>query len=153
MLASMKRVPARLLQLAVVLAALGALALLLVEPVFEGRNAHATLPQVYFNDPFLAFAYLGSVPFFVAAFQVFKLLGFAATHGVFPSTAGASLRLVRTCALTVMGFVAVGEAYIMLHESDDRAGGVAMGVLVLCGCVAVTTTATLLERRAAALRT
>jgi hypothetical protein len=150
MLAAMKRVPARLLQLVVVLAALGVLAFLLVEPLFEGRNAHASLFQVYFDDPFLAFAYLGSIAFFVAAYQAFRLLGFAGRHGAFPPTTGDSLRLIRACAFTLLGFVAVGELYILLHESDDRAGGVAMGLLIACGCAAVATAATLLERRSRA---
>jgi hypothetical protein len=149
MLPAMKRVPARLLQFAVLLAGIGAMAGLLVEPVFEGRNAHSTLLQVYFNDPFLAFAYFGSIPFFVAAHQAFKLLGFAARHGAFPPTLGASLRLIRACAFTIVGFVAIGEVFIMLHESDDRAGGVAMGLFIILGCVAVATVATLLERRSA----
>ena len=42
MLPVMNPVLSRLLQLAVLLVALGALAFLLVEPVFEGRNAHST---------------------------------------------------------------------------------------------------------------
>jgi hypothetical protein len=147
MLADMKRVPARLLQIAVLLAGIGALAFLLLEPVFEGRNAHATLAQVYFNDPFLAFAYLGSIPFFVAAYQAFQVLGFAGRHGEFPPTAGASLRLIRACAFTIVGFVAVGEVFIVLHESDDRAGGVAMGLITIFGCALAVTVATLLERR------
>ena len=144
---SMKRFPARLLQFAVVLAGIGALAFLLVEPVFEGRNANATLFQVYFNDPFLAFAYVGSIPFFIAVYQAFLVLGFAGQHGAFPPTVGASLRIIRACALTIIGFVAVGEVFIMLHESDDRAGGVAMGLFIIFGCVLVATVATLLERR------
>ena len=152
MLPAMKRVPARLLQFAVALAAIGALALLLVEPLFEGRNAHATAFEVYFNDPFLAFAYVGSIAFFVAAYQAFTVLGFAARHGAFPPSVGASLRLIRACAFTIVGFVAVGEVYILLHESDDRAGGVAMGLLIMSGCAVVATAATLLERRSAALR-
>jgi hypothetical protein len=147
MLADMKRVPARLLQIAVLLAGIGALAFLLLEPVFEGRNAHATLAQVYFNDPFLAFAYLGSIPFFVAAYQAFQVLGFAGRHGAFAPTAGASLRLIRACAFTIVGFVAVGEVFIVLHESDDRAGGVAMGLITIFGCALAVTVATLLERR------
>jgi hypothetical protein len=151
-IAAMKRVRARLLQFAVVLAATGALAFMLAEPVFEGRNAHATLLQVYFDDPFLAFAYLGSIPFFIAACQAFRVLGFAGEHGAFPPTVGASLRRIRACAFTIVGFVVVGEAYILLHESDDRAGGVAMGLLILFGCVAVATGATRLERRSTALR-
>jgi hypothetical protein len=148
----MNPVLSRLLQFAVVLVALGALAFLLVEPVFEGRNAHSTLFQVYFNDPFLAFVYVGSIPFFVAAFQAFKLLGFAGRHGSLPPTVGASLRRIRGCAFAIAGFVAIAVAYILWHESDDRAGGVAMCVLIMLGCAAVAAVATLLERRSAGFR-
>ena len=71
----MNRLLARILQVAVVLFGIAALAFLLVEPHLEGRNAHATVFQVYFHDPFLAFAYLGSIAFFAAVFQALKVLG------------------------------------------------------------------------------
>ena len=61
-------VPTISLQAVIVLIGVGALALILWEPQIEGRNAHATQFEIYFKDPFLAFAYLGSVPFFVAGF-------------------------------------------------------------------------------------
>ena len=67
------------LQAVVVLIGIGALALLLWEPHLEGRNAHATLFQIYFNDPFLGYAYIATIPFFVALFQAFKLLAFCRT--------------------------------------------------------------------------
>ena len=63
------------LQVVVVLFGVGSLALLLWEPHLEGRNAHASLFQIYFNDPFFAYAYTGSLAFFVALYQAFKLLG------------------------------------------------------------------------------
>ena len=69
--------------LVVVLIGLGALALLLWEPHLEGRNAHATLFEIYFNDPFLAYAYGASIPFFVSLYQAFKLLGYAGQNQVF----------------------------------------------------------------------
>jgi uncharacterized membrane protein YraQ (UPF0718 family) len=55
----------------VVLMGIGTLVLLLWEPQIEGRNAHATLYQIYFNDPFLAYAYIASIAFFVALYQTF----------------------------------------------------------------------------------
>jgi hypothetical protein len=62
-------VPTIFLQAVIVLIGIGALALMLWEPHIEGRNAHATLFEIYFNDPFLAYAYLASIPFFVALYQ------------------------------------------------------------------------------------
>src|SRR6185369_9307607 len=69
---------AMFLRFALVLIGFGALALLLWEPRIEGRNAHATLFEIYFKDPILAYAYVASIPFFIALFQAFKVLGY---HG------------------------------------------------------------------------
>jgi hypothetical protein len=68
--ANMKRSPAIFLQVVVVLVGVGAIALLLWEPQTEGRNKHATLFETY-SDPFQAYVYLGSTPFFVALYQAF----------------------------------------------------------------------------------
>ena len=73
----MRRAIIYFLRTVTVVIGLGALALLLWEPHIEGRNAHATLFQIYFNDPFLAYAYLASIPFFVAVYQAFKFLGYS----------------------------------------------------------------------------
>ena len=40
------------LQVVIVLLGIGALALMLWEPHVEGRNARATLFEIYFKDPF-----------------------------------------------------------------------------------------------------
>ncbi len=59
----MKSSHAWFLQVVIVLLGLGALGFLLGEPHLEGRNAHATVFEIYFHDPFLAYAYLGAVRF------------------------------------------------------------------------------------------
>src|SRR5688500_20329634 len=75
------------LQTVVVLIGVGALALLLWEPHLEGRNAKATPFEIYFKDPFLAYAYVGSIPFFVALYQAFKVLRYAGRNQVFSQEA------------------------------------------------------------------
>ena len=40
------------LQVVIVFIGIGSVGLLLWEPHIEGRNAHATVFQIYFNDPF-----------------------------------------------------------------------------------------------------
>jgi hypothetical protein len=137
----MKRSSTIFLQVIVVLIGIGALALMLWEPHVEGRNAHATLFQIYFKDPFLAFAYTASIAFFVALYQGFKVLGYVRENKVFSQAAVKALRTIKYCALAIIGFVAVGEIFILLHASDDRAGGVFMGVLITFGSVVIATAA------------
>jgi Protein of unknown function (DUF2975) len=143
----MKRSSTIFLQVVIVLIGIGALALLLWEPRIEGRNAHATNFEIYFNDPFLALVYAGSIPFFIALYQAFKVLGYTGQNKIFSQAAVKALRTIKYCALTIIGFVVVEEIFIMLnHGSDDPAGGVFMGILITFGSIVVATAAAMFER-------
>ena len=139
-------VPTAFLQAVVVLVGLGSLAFLLREPHLEGRNANSTVFEVYFKDPFLAYAYVGSVPFFVGLYQVFGLLR-SIRHGrVFAQANVNALRMLKRCALATVGFVAGGELFILLNSSEDRAGGVFIGVIITFGSIVVVAVAAMFER-------
>src|SRR5438874_1237267 len=133
----MKKGSATFLQVVVVLIGIGALAFLLWEPHIEGRDAHATLSQIYFHDPFLAYAYVASIAFFVALYQAFKVLGYARENKAFSQPAVNALRTIKYCAISIIGFVAVGEIFIMFGNSDDRAGGVFMGLMITFGSIVI----------------
>lgn len=139
-------VPTIFLQTVIVLIGIGALALMLWEPHIEGRNAHATLFEIYFKDPFLAYAYVASVPFFVALYQAFNVLAYIRENKAFSQATVKALRTIKFCALAIIGFVAVGELFIMLGSSDDRAGGVFIGILITFGSVVVAAAAAMFER-------
>ena len=129
-----------------VVVGVGALALLLWEPHIEGRNAHASLFAIYFQDPFLAYAYIASIPFFVGLHQAFKLLGYAGQDHEFSTSALRSLRTIKVCAILLVGFVAGAEVFILLQRGEDRAGGVMMGILIAFLCIVVATATSVLER-------
>jgi hypothetical protein len=40
------------------------------------------------------------------------------------------MRTIKYCAMAIVGFVAGAEIFILLNTSDDRAGGVFMGILI-----------------------
>ena len=105
---------------------IGALALMLWEPHIEGRNAHATLFEIYFKDPFLAYAYIASIPFFVALYQAFKVLGYAGQNKVFSRGLGAKI-------------------FILFGNSDDRAGGI-LASLITFGSIVLAAAAATFER-------
>ena len=134
------------LQAVIVLIGIGALALMLWEPHIEGRNAHATLFQIYFNDPFLAYAYTTSISFFAALYQAFKVLNYIRQNRAFSPASVKALRTIKFCAMAMIGFVAAGEVFIMLGSSDDRAGGVFIGILIAFGSLVVAATAAMFER-------
>lgn len=129
-----------------VLIGIAALAALLWEPHLEGRNAHSTVFEIYFQDPFLAYAYVASIPFFVGLWHAFKVLGYAGADRQFSAAAVRSVRVIRRCALALIGFIAVGEFIILSGESDDAAGGIVIGGIFIFASIVVAAAMSVLER-------
>lgn len=142
----MKRSATVFLQLVIVLIGIGTLALMLWEPHIEGRNAHATVFEIYFKDPFLAYVYMGSIPFFTALYQAFKVLGYAGQNKIFSQAAVKALRTIKYCALAIIGFVAVSVIFMMFSDQDDRPQGVFLRILVTFPAIVVATAAAMFER-------
>jgi hypothetical protein len=122
----------RVLQAVVVVVGLGALAFMLLEPLFEGRNVNATLSQTYFNDLFLTCVYIASIPFFVALYQVVILLGYIGRQEIFSLNAIRAVRTIKQCTYILVTCVLIAEAYLgIVRPGDDIAGGVFMGLLMI----------------------
>jgi hypothetical protein len=144
----MKRSSTIFLQIVIVLIGIGALALMLWEPHLEGRNAHATPFEIYFKDPFLAYAYTASIAFFVALYQAFKLLGYIGTNQVFSQRSVKALRTIKYCALTLIAFIAGAEAFFFIVQrgKEDIAGGVMIGLVMIFVSVVAATAAAVFEK-------
>ena len=141
----MKRSSTIFLQVVTVLFGVGVLALLLWEPHVEGVNAHATLFEMYFN-PFIAYAYLASIPFFAALYQAFKLLGYIRQDEIFSQRSVRALRTIKYCALAIICFVAVSVIFMISGDRDDRPAGVFMRLLVTFPSIVVAIAAAVFER-------
>jgi hypothetical protein len=142
----MKKSSTIFLQVVVVLIGIGALALMLWEPHIEGRNAHATFFQIYFNDPFLAYAYIASIPFFVALYQAFKVLGYVRQDQTFSQATMKALRTIKYCAIAIIGFVAVSVMFMFGGDRDDRPAGVFMRILITFASIVIFTAAAMFEQ-------
>lgn len=115
------------LQAVLVLLGIGTLAFLLWEPHLEGRNAHASTFDIYFKDPFLAYVYVGSTPFFIALYRAFHLLEHVRQNGAFSLRTVDELRAIKRCAIVLIGFVAGALLLIILFgDPDDRPAGLFM---------------------------
>jgi len=142
----MKRSSTIFLQAVIVLIGTGALALMLWEPHLEGRNAHATLFQIYFKDPFLAYVYIASIPFFMALYQAFKVLGYVRQNMIFSQATVHSLRTIKYCAIAIIGFVTVSVVFMVFGDKDDRPPGVFMRILISFPSIVIATAAAMFER-------
>jgi len=144
----MKRASTIFLQVVVVGLGAGVLTFLLWEPHLEGRNVHATVFEIYFKDPFLAYIYLAFVPFFVGLYQSFKILGYARRDEIFFPRSVRALRIIKYCALITALFILGAEAYIFVfvRGTDDVAGGVMMGAFIIFVSAIIGTAAAVFQR-------
>ena len=144
----MKRGSTIFLQVVIVLLGAGVITFLLWEPHLEGRNVNATVFEIYFKDPFLAYIYLAFIPFFVGLYQAFRLLGYARREEIFSDRSVRAFRIIKLCALTTAVFIIGAEAYIFIfvRGTDDVAGGVMMGVFIILVCAVIGTAAAVFER-------
>lgn len=143
-----KTTSALLLRTAVVLLGIGVLAFLLLEPWFEGVNANAAgFFDIYLDDPFLAYAYMASVPFFAALLQLWKLLGYAARNELSSTHSVKALRTLRYCASVMPVLIAVGVVWLLSVETDDRPPIVMMGMVATLFSVAAAIAAGVLEKK------
>jgi hypothetical protein len=122
------------LQVVTMLIGICILGFLLWEPHVEGRNAHATVFEIYFKDPFLAYVYVGSIPFFVAVYRAFKLFNDVRRNETFSLLTLNDLRAINRCAITLVGFIAGGVVFILMFgDGEDRPAGIFMSALFACG--------------------
>jgi hypothetical protein len=108
---------------------------------------HASIFEIYFNDPFLACAYLASIPFFVALYQTFTLLGDIGRNKLFSRDSVRALRTIRYCALLLIVFLFAAEAYFffVVRGHDDIAGGMAICHFLILVSAVVAAAALVLE--------
>ena len=130
-----------------VLIGIGALAFLLWEPHIEGRNAQATTFEIYCQDPFLAYVYVGSTPFFVALYRAFGLFGHVRKNRTFSQVTVDALRTIKRCAMALIGFVAAGVVIILVFgDKEDRPAGIFMSFLVTVASSVIATVAAMFAR-------
>jgi hypothetical protein len=136
------------LQVVIVLIGVASLALILWEPNIEGRNAHSTFFEIYFKDPFLAYAYIASIPFFVALYQAFKLIGYVDKNKIFSQVSVKAVKNIKYCALILIAFIVGAEAYFFIVQrgKEDIAGGVVMGLFAIFISVVIATAATVFQK-------
>lgn len=136
------------LQAIIIILGIGALAFLIWEPTAEGRNVDASLFEIYFKDPFLAYAYIGSIAFFVALYKAFIALKYVSENKTYSEDTLKALKAIKYSTLILIAFVLGGQAYIFItmRGKDDIAGGIAMGMFVIIISAAICITAAMLQK-------
>src|SRR5204862_1108426 len=124
---AMKKGSTLFLKFVICLLAIGTLIWLIWFPQLEGRAANLDLISIY-KDPLIIYGFIASIPFFVALYQAFKLLGYVDNNKAFSQLSVNAVRNIKYCAITISGFIVLAILYIRLTVlNDDPAGVTASG--------------------------
>ena len=115
-------------------------------PQTEGRAANLDLFSIY-KDPLIIYGFLASIPFFVALYHGFKLLGYVDKNKVFSQSAVKAVRNIKYCAIILSGLIVLGILYIRFFANgDDAAGVTAVGMFTTFSSIVIATAAAVFER-------
>src|SRR3989304_5577771 len=145
----MKKSSTIFLQIVVVLIGMVALAVMIRFPLTEGRAVNLDLFSIY-SDPFIVYGCLASIPFFVALYQAFKLLGYIGQNKVFSLSSVKALRNIKYCAIVLSVLIVIAAIYIRVsfngNADDDPAGFIAVSIVATFISIVVATAAAVFER-------
>lgn len=142
----MKRGSTLFLKTVIILIGIAVLAALIWFPQTEGRAKDLDLISIYL-DPFIAYIYASSIPFFAALFQAIKLLGFIEKNNVFSHRAVQAVRNIKFCAVTIVCLLVVAMGWVRLTSgNDDPAGAIAVGTGLTFASIVIATTAAVLQK-------
>ena len=143
----MKKSSTAFLKIVVVLIGIVALAIMIRLPLTEGRAANLDLFSIY-SDPFILYGYAASIPFFIALYKAFKLLGYIGQNKAFSLNSVRILRTIKYCAIVLSILIVMAGLYIRIfhNKDDDPAGFLAMCIVTTFISIVIATAAAVFER-------
>lgn len=137
----MKQGSTLFLKLVILLIAIGAFVWMLWFPQLEGRAANLDLVGIY-TDPFIIYSYIASIPFFVALYLAFTLLGLVDKDKIFSQASVRTISHIKYCLFAVVGFLVMAIFYIRVFvQGEDSAGPTMMGLIAIFASIAIATAA------------
>jgi len=143
----MKQSSTIFLQVVIVLIGIVALAIMIRFPSTEGRAANLDLFSIY-ADPLILYGYAASIPFFIALYKAFKLLGYIGQNKAFSLNSVRTLSSIKYCAIVLSIFIVMAGLYIRIfhNKEDDPAGFLAMCIVTTFVSLVVATAVAVFEK-------
>jgi hypothetical protein len=103
---------------------------LILLPLSEGRAVNLDLYHIY-ADPFILFGYLASIPFFIALYKGFKIIGYIGDDKIVYLNVVKELKIIKYCAILFSIFIIAAGIFIILfhNKEDDPAGFIALCIV------------------------
>lgn len=143
----MKQSSTIFLQGVIVLIGIASLAIMIRFPLTEGRATNLDLFSIY-SDPFILYIYAASIPFFIALYKAFKLLGYIGQNKAFSLNSVRTLRSIKYCAIVLSILIVMTGVYIRIfhNKDDDPAGFLAMCIVTTFASLVVATAVAVFEK-------
>lgn len=146
----MKRKPGSttFLKAVIVLFGLAALALcVFVVPEIAGFAAELYPDMAYIQALVMIDLYGAALPFYIALYQAFKLLGYIDQNKAFSDTSVQVLKNIKNCAVTISGMFVIGmPLFYLMAERDDAPGIIVIGMIIILASMVIAVFAAVLQK-------
>ncbi|WNS45997.1 DUF2975 domain-containing protein [Paenibacillus sp. MMS20-IR301] len=146
----MKRKPGSttFLKAVILLFALAALALcVFVVPEIAGFAAELYPDLSYIQVLVMIDLYGAALPFYIALYQAFKLLGYIDRNKAFSETSVQVLKNIKYCAVAISGMFALGmPLFYLMAERDDAPGIIVIGMIIILAAMVIAVFAAVLQK-------
>ncbi|OWA34011.1 hypothetical protein B9G55_16880 [Saccharibacillus sp. O16] len=143
----MKRGTTFFLRMALLLIALLVLAIYIFVVPTIGRFAAELYPDyTYIKGLVWLDLYATAIPFYLALYRSYQLLGYIDRSEAFSQLAVRALRSIRNCAFGVSGLFAVGmPLYYLMADKDDAPGIIVIGLVIIFASFTIAVFAAVLK--------
>jgi cellulose synthase/poly-beta-1,6-N-acetylglucosamine synthase-like glycosyltransferase len=91
--------------------------------------------------------YASAIPFYIALYQAFKLLGYIDKNNAFSELSVQVLKNIKFCALIISGLYAVGmPLFYLIAEMDDAPGVIVIGLVIIFASMVIAVFAAVLQK-------
>ncbi|NOU80406.1 DUF2975 domain-containing protein [Paenibacillus sp. LMG 31459] len=146
----MKRKPGSttFLKAVIVLFGLAALALcVFVVPEIAGFAAELYPDMSYIQALVMIDLYGAALPFYIALYQAFKLLGYIDQNKAFSDTSVQVLKNIKNCAVAISGMFVIGmPLFYLMAERDDAPGIIVIGMIIILASMVIAVFAAVLQK-------
>ncbi|MFE5320768.1 DUF2975 domain-containing protein [Paenibacillus sp. NPDC056579] len=108
--------------------------------------------ELYPDSPYLKYLvlidlYATAVPFYIALYQSFKLLGYIDKSNAFSDLSVQALKKIKYCAITFSGLYVLGMPLLyLIAERDDAPGIIVIGMVLIFASLVIAVFAAVLQR-------
>ncbi|ASK63979.1 hypothetical protein CFK37_18360 [Virgibacillus phasianinus] len=144
----MKRGSTLFLKIAVILIGIPILALcIFVVPGIANFAAELYPDVASINYLVLIVMYGAAIPFYIALYQAFKLLGYIDLNKAFSDLSVIALKNIKYCAITIsILYVGGMPLFYLMAEKDDAPGIIVLGLIIIFASLVIAVFAALLQK-------